>query len=452
MEPCKYTQFFFYRRTADNGPNRVGGVRKRLRGLRRRLNLEYKWRKMRIWLINHYAVPIKYYPLARTTNFAKYLIRAGHEVKIFCASSVHNSDINLIEDDSLYKEESVDGIPYVYVRCRSYKTKIQRVFNMLDFAWNLKMVCARYEKPDVIMASSQTPFACMRALKMAKTLKAKSIMEVTDLWPESIASVGVASKSNPLFIPMYWFEKKMYEQADEIVFSMEGAYDYIAEKKWEKVIPKRKVHYINNGVDLEAFDYNKGQYIIQDEDLHNTDTFKAVYTGSIRLANDLGRLLDVAKCIKNDKVRILIWGKGDELARLKQRVEDEKITNVVFKGYVDKKYIPYITSQADLNIAHYLYSSASVLRYGISFNKLFDYMAAGKPILTDFPCKYNPSVQCGAGIDVEDARAETVAKAIDDIAEMGKELYDSYAQNARKGAEEYDFPKLTERIMKIIVK
>ena len=96
---------------------------------------------MRIWLINHFAVPIKYYPLARTTNFAKHLIRAGHEVKIFCASSVHNSDMNLIKDGSRYKEETVDGIPYIYVCARSYKTKIQRVFNMLDFAWNLKKVC-----------------------------------------------------------------------------------------------------------------------------------------------------------------------------------------------------------------------------------------------------------------------------------------------------------------------
>lgn len=406
---------------------------------------------MRIWLINHFAVPIKYYPLARTTNFAKYLMRAGHEVRIFCASSVHNSDINLIEDGVLYREEVVDGIPYVYVQCRSYKSKVQRVLNMLDFALNLKKVCDHYVKPDVIMASSQTPFACMRALKMAKTVKAKSIMEVTDLWPESIASVGMASKSNPIFMPMYWFEKKMYEQADEIVFSMEGAYDYIEEKKWEKCIPKEKVHYINNGVDLEAFDYNKCHYMIQDDDLMDKESFKVVYTGSIRLANDLGRLLDVAKCIKNKKVKILIWGKGDELTKLNRRISDEQISNVIFKGYIDKKYIPYITSQADLNIAHYMHSSSSVLRYGISFNKMFDYMAAGKPILTDFPCKYNPSIQCGAGIDVEDSRVEMVAKTIDDMAMMSKEMLDSYAKNARRGAEQYDFPKLTKELLKIMM-
>ena len=405
---------------------------------------------MRIWLINHYAVPIKYYPLARTTNFAKYLIRAGHEVKIFCASSVHNSDLNLIGDGALYKEEKVDGISYVYVRARSYTTKVQRVLNMIDFAWNLKSVCNRYEKPDVIVASSQTPFACMRALRMAKRMNVKSIMEVTDLWPESIASVGMIPRSNPIFIPMYWFEKKMYECSDEIVFSMEGAYTYIQDRGWDKEIPKSKVHYINNGVDLESFDYNRQQYIIQDEDIQNERIYKVIYTGSIRLANDLGRLLDIAKYVKDPKVRFLIWGKGDELQHLMYRVVNEHIPNVVFKGYIDKKFVPYVTSCANLNIAHYAFSSHSVLRYGISFNKMFDYMAAGKPVLTDFPCKYNPSVQCDAGVDVENADPVAVAEAIERFVSLDHKVYDKYCQNARRGAEQFDFKQLTENLLEIM--
>lgn len=405
---------------------------------------------MRIWLINHYAVPIKYYPLARTTNFAKYLIREGHEVKIFCASSVHNSDINLIENGALYREETVDGIPYIYVRARSYKTKIQRVLNMLDFAWNIKTVCDRYEKPDVIMASSQTPFACRRALNMAKTLKAKSIMEITDLWPESIASASIISKSNPMLVPMYWYEKKMYEKAEEIVFSMEGAYDYIKERGWEKEIPKSKVHYINNGIDLEVFDYNKEHYFVDDVDLQNQEIFKVIYTGSIRLTNNVGKLLDVAKCIRNPRIRFLIWGKGDELPALKERVRAERIPNVVFKGYIEKKYVPNVVSHADLNVAHYLFSP--VLRFGISFNKMFDYMAAGKPILVDFPCKYNPAVQVGAGIGVDNPAPEHIAKAIESFVATDGDGYTKYCQNARKGAEQYDFKNLTQRLLEIMTK
>jgi len=77
---------------------------------------------MNIWLINHYAVPTEYYPLARPATFAKYLMRAGHEVTIFAASTVHNSrnggkaNINLIKGDFLYKEDYVDGIHYIYIK------------------------------------------------------------------------------------------------------------------------------------------------------------------------------------------------------------------------------------------------------------------------------------------------------------------------------------------------
>lgn len=406
---------------------------------------------MRIWFINHYAVPIQYYPLARTTNFAKYLMRAGHEVKIFCASSVHNSDLNLMDDGALFKEETVDGISYVYVRVRSYKTKMQRVLNMLDFAWNLKSVCDRYEKPDVIVASSQTPFACMRALRMAKQMGAKSIMEVTDLWPESFVSFGLVSKYNPILIPMYRYEKKMYEYADEIIFSMEGAYDYIKDRGWEGSIPKSKVHYMNNGVDLEIFDYNKEHYAVEDEDLRDSETFKVIYVGSIRLVNNIGKLIDVAKRLKHTKVRFLLWGKGDELESLQRRVMDEHIENVVFKGYVDKKYVPSIASQADLNIVSFLPASVDE-KYGISPNKMFDYMAAGKPILTVFPCKYNPAVQIGAGEGVGAPSVANIAEAVERFAEMDGTAYARYCQNARKGAAQYDFKRLTEELLEIMTK
>lgn len=407
---------------------------------------------MRIWLINHYAVPIQYYPLARTTNFAKYLMRMGHEVTIFAASAVHNSTVNLIEDGSLFREEYVDDIHYVYVRCRSYTGNgLGRISNMFEFAWRLESVCENFPKPDAILASSATPMACKEGLKIAKKYGVKAIAEITDLWPESFVSFGLVSKYNPILIPMYRYEKKMYEYADEIIFSMEGAYDYIKDRGWEGSIPRAKTHYINNGVDLEIFDYNKEHYAIKDEDLENDGIFKVVYTGSIRLVNNIGKLLDAAKSINNPKVKFLLWGKGDELEMLQQRVIEEKIENVVFKGYVDKKYVPYIASQADLNIVSFLPASVDE-KYGISPNKLFDYIAAGRPILAVFPCKYNPAVQAGAGEDIEAPSVANIAAAIERFAAMDREKYLGYCKNARKGAEQYDFKRLTDKLLEIMAK
>lgn len=404
---------------------------------------------MNIWLINHYAVPEEYHPLLRTTNFAKYLMRLGHDVTIFAASSVHNSQVNLIQNGALYKEECVNGIHYVYARCHSYEGNgLGRISNMFEFAFRLESVCKEFSKPDVVMASSATPLACMSGLRIAKKYGAKAIAEITDLWPESFVAYGLISKYNPILIPMYKYEKKMYECADKIIFSQEGAYDYIRERGWGRDIPESKVYFLNNGVDLEIFDYNNLHYRVEDKDLVDEEIFKVVYTGSIRMVNRLGKLLDIAKRIENPKIKFLIWGKGDDLSSLEKRLDDENIRNVVFKGHVDKKYVPYITSHADLNIVHN--NATSIWRFGPSLNKMFDYLAAGKMILTDFPCNYNPVTVCGGGVEISNPTDEGIARMIDEIAQMDRKLYSQYCQSARKGAEQYDFKNLTKKLLTIM--
>ena len=99
---------------------------------------------MNIWLINHYAVPPQYYPLARPTDFARNLMAMGHQVTIFAASTVHNSDRNLIDDGRVFREETVDGVRYVYVRCRDYQGNgLKRILNTCEFAAKLPAVCAK---------------------------------------------------------------------------------------------------------------------------------------------------------------------------------------------------------------------------------------------------------------------------------------------------------------------
>lgn len=404
---------------------------------------------MNIWLINHYAVPPQYYPLARQTYFAKHLMAMGHTVKIFAASTVHNSDKNLIENNIPYREEIVDGVTYVYIKCRGYQgSGLKRIYNICEFAWKLPGVCINFQKPDAIVATSMPPTSCAMGIHLAKKYGCRGVAEIADLWPESIVAYGIAGPKNPAVIALRWLEKWIYKKSDAVVFTMEGGYDYIREQHWEDEIPESKVYAINNGVDLKTFRENQNKYQIQNEDLDNPDIFKVIYTGSIRKVNNLGLLLDAAKKVENPKIRFLIWGAGDELDALRQRVVEEKIDNVKFQGVVEKKYVPYIVSKADLNIAHN--SPAPLFRFGISFNKLFDYLAAGKPILSDFPCPYNPAVVMKAGIQVDEPNAENIAKAIESFAIISAEQYKEFENNARTAAEEYDFENLTRKLLAVI--
>ncbi len=406
---------------------------------------------MKIWFINHYAVPPQYYPLARPSKMAKNLIKMGHDVTIIAASTVHNSESkNLIESKEKVKHIVDDGIPYVLINCTPYQGNgVKRVVNILEFARKLPKVLDTLEKPDAIMATSFDPFTCYEGIKYAKKHGIKAVAEIADLWPETLVEYTGISKNNPIVKYLRNIEKKIYTKADEIVFTMEGAYDYIVDQRWEGIIPKDKVHYINNGVDLEEFNYNKEHFIIDDEDLNNPLLFKVVYTGSIRKVNNLGKLLDIAKEINNKNVKFLVWGDGDEFPYLNKRIASEGIENVVLKGKIEKKYIPYITSKADINFAHN--ESSELFRFGISFNKIFDYLAAGRPILCDFKANQNPVINLNAGFCVESCDIKETAYEIEKMSIMGHDYLDNYANNALEGSVKYDYKSLTHRLEKVFL-
>lgn len=404
---------------------------------------------MDIWLINHYAVPPKYYPLARQTCFARYLMAMGHTVTIFAASTVHNSNMNLITDGAPWRDEVVDGVHYVYIRCMDYQGNgLKRIYNICEFAWKLPGVCRKFPRPDAIVATSMPPTSCAMGIHLARKYGCRGVAEIADLWPESIMAYGIAGPRNPAVLALRRLEKWIYEKADDVVFTCEGGYDYIVEQGWEGKIPRAKVHYINNGVDLAAFDENRARYTVQDPDLEDPSVFKVVYTGSIRQVNHLGLLLDAAKEVTDPRVKFLIWGDGDQRAALEQRVREEGISNVVFKGKVEKKYIPSIVSRADINLAHN--DPSPLFRFGISFNKLFDYLAAGKPVLCDFPCPYNPAIQCGAGISVDAPSSGKIAAAVESMSALPQETYQQYCSAARAAAEKYDFRVLTQKLLAVI--
>ena len=412
--------------------------------------------KTNIWIMNHYAGGMLFSHGGRHYNFAKYLRQAGYAPVVFCANAKHGRPEQFLETDALWTERIAEEIdtPFVFVRARTYTGNgKQRVLNMVDFYRNVQKAAveyaAKHDKPDVIYASSVHPLTLVAGIRLAKRFGVKCICEVRDLWPESIVAYSSRfTKKNPLIRLLYQGEKWIYKKADAMIFTMEGAYDYIIERGWEKDIPRSKVHYINNGVDLKQFDENKERFRVEDADLDDPDTFKVVYTGSIRKVNNLGLLLDAAKAVKDPRVRLLIWGDGDEREALEKRVRDEKISNVVFKGSVEKKYVPSIVSRSDLNVVHW--EMSVLLRYGASYNKLFEYLAAGKPIFSTVRTGRSILERYDCGRETAAFTPEDYAAGIDAMAGLSPEELSRMGGNAKAAAADYDFAALTGKLEEIV--
>lgn len=412
--------------------------------------------KKNIWILHHYATPPTKSGLTRPYDFAKNLIKKGYNVKVFSSAFLHYSRENLIDDDKLFFEDNNDGVPFVYVRTTPYTDNgMDRVKNMLTFYSRVKKVAKilakKYGNPDIIYASSPHPLTVIAGIKLAKHFHVECIGEVRDLWPLSIVEyTGKFTNKNPLIKLLYQGEKWIYKKVDKLIFTMEGGYDYIKDKGWDKKIPKEKVFHINNGVDLKTFEYNKNTYKIDDKDLENKDIFKVVYTGSIRQANNIGLLLDVAKLLEDTDIKFLIWGAGNEVDALKKRLVDENINNVVFKGKVEKKYVPYVISKSDTNIL--IYQANDIWKYGGSQNKLFEYFAASKPILTNIEMGYDLIKKYNAGYNVTNSSPENLAFEIKQISELDDDKYNNLCMNVINASNDYDFTKLTEKLIDIIEK
>lgn len=408
---------------------------------------------MNIWFFNHYAVPPSLYPLARTYNFAKYLLKNGHTISIFAASTVHNSDLNLITGAEKYRIETIDKIKYIYLKTKQYRGNgIARIINMVHYTLGLFKVTKKFRRPDVIIATSVHPLTCVAGIKIAKKYKCKCIIEIADLWPLTLIEFGILNQHSLLARALYRLEYWIYKNADSIIFTMEGGKDYIIDKGWDKDIDMSKIHHINNGIDLEVFDYNREKYVFEDEDLNDVQTFKVVYAGSIRLVNNVKSIIDAAQVINKksaDHIRFLIYGKGSDREYLERYCLDNKITNVKFKGFIDKKWIPSILSRSDLNIMHI--EKSKIAKYGASLNKMFEYFASGKPTISDCECGYDLIKKYQCGIVIDGANAEQLAEAIISFNNMSYEEYDTYCKNSLIAAKDFDFRLLAEKLEKVIL-
>ncbi len=415
--------------------------------------------KKKIWLWNHYATNMFFNEGGRHYWFAQNLINQGYDTTIFCASTRHNFDSLELAGD-LYSIKKKNNIPFVFVKATKYtKNGIDRVINMLSFYKNLftvsdEMIQA-YGKPDVIIASTVHPLTLVAGIKVARKYSVKCICEVRDLWPETFVAYGIIGRNNPFLKMMYIGERWIYKKADKLVFTMEGGKDYIIEKKWDKAsggsIDLDKVYHVNNGVDLESFNYNKKHYTINDKVLEGENLFKVVYTGSIRAVNNVMNIVQAAEVICRMELKdivFIIYGDGPEKEVLEQYCLDNNVDNIIFKGRVEKKYIPYVLSKSDLNIFHF---KQSVLkRYGASLNKMFEYFASGKPTLADCEFRYDLIKKYNAGLVLDMATPEELAGGIIQVKNFERNKYDLYCENAKKAASDYDFKKLVKELINII--
>lgn len=393
-----------------------------------------------VWIVNYYTSPPAKASNPRYLKLAHYFKEAGYKVITFN---------HTFEGEDTFQRVQYGEYDFVHVKSPFYKGNgVKRMYSIWKFAHTLYKHCKKFEKPDIILQNIHPPFD-YPIVKMAKKMKAKYIAEAWDLWPEDFVVFGLVSRNNPAMKIAYQIEKRFYYAADEIVFTFKGAFDYLKRKGWTTEtggkINMDHVHYINNGVDLEQFDKDVVLHPRKDADLNDPDTYKIIYLGSINLANNVQTLVEAAKLLQNNpKYRFFFYGDGAYRTQLEQMVEEQNISNVVFK----EKRIPleecaWVVSQATVNVMNYAKGFGHM---GVSSGKMFQYLAAGKPIVCNIQINYDDVItDNNLGVARDLLTAEEFASEIRRIAEQPEVEYNAMCKRVREAASQFDYKVLAQQ-------
>lgn len=244
----------------------------------------------------------------------------------------------------------------------------------------------------------------------------------------------------------------MYIKADKLVFTMAGGKEYIATKKYKDKINLSKIYNINNGVDLTQYDENKKEYSIDDDDeLNDKRTFKLLYTGSLRKAYNVKQIAELAKKIQENNlknIRVFLYGNGNEKEEIIEYCKQNHIHNVIFRSFVDNKYIPDIMSKCNICLLHG--RNVGIFKYGTSQNKMFAYLYSGNPIISTFYNPYDLIEKNGCGITLQSNTLDEYYNAFFKIYKTYDEKKEQYKENSKKLLAQFDYQVLAKQLQEII--
>jgi glycosyltransferase involved in cell wall biosynthesis len=286
----------------------------------------------------------------------------------------------------------------------SYMT---RVINWISYAFGA-LIAGVFDtrRPTIVYGSSPHLLAPLAALAVARLRRARFVLEIRDIWPLILAEMGLLDADSGVYRALEWIERFLYRKADAIVVLAEGS----AARLGKCGVKPSKICVIPNGAEPSDFIPKTPRDEMRTR--LSLTGFVFVYAGAHGEANGLDLVLDAAREIRGDldDVSFLLVGDGTAKTKLMRRAVDEQLTNVLFLDPIPKVDIPDVLGAADAGL--HVLTDVALFRYGVSPNKVYDYMAAGLPVLTNTPGEVTSLVDlAGSGIGVEpDQLAEGVGR------------------------------------------
>jgi glycosyltransferase involved in cell wall biosynthesis len=403
---------------------------------------------LRLLFFSHYFPPEGNAPASRTYEMCRRWVREGHQVTVITSAPNHPHGVLYPGyKNRLISRQVVDGIDVVRVWTflAANKGKKRRALNFLSYMLTAIFVGLFVKRPNLVIATSPQFFCGWAGVVVSFLRKLPFVLEIRDIWPESIVAVGAMKKRLPLRI-LEWLERRMYASAKRIVTVGEGYRDRLVERG----VPPEKLSVVTNGVDEEIFIPRAGDPALRDRYALN-GSFVCAYIGTVGMACGLDVVLRAGDALRRkgrSDIKFLIVGDGAEKAELERKARELRLKNVIFAGMHDKQSMPAFLATADACLVHL---RKQRLFESVLPSKIFEAAGMGKPIVLGVEGYAAGLIRkLGAGVCIVPEDADGLVQAVERLADDRRFASELGASGQRGVLREFTREKLSRQYLRIL--
>lgn len=369
-------------------------------------------KKYNLWILNHYSGNLERGMEYRHFFLARHLVSLGHSVSIV-ASTYSHLFLSPPKTKALIKHEVIDGVDFVWLKSPKYKFNgVKRLLNMLSYSVlaHVSDLEKRLGTPDAVLGSSPHPFVLLNALILSKRFKAKSLVEIRDLWPLMLVELGSMKATHPLAQIFQAIEKKAFKEADRVISLWHSADKYMLTNG----VSQEKYRYLPNGIELNDNIFTGQHALLSLVDKHKDEgKFIIGYGGSHGHANPLDQVIDACLELQMRGICNVVFymvGDGPEKSNAMIRAKALSLTNLIWHDSVSKDVIMAFYKKLDVTFIGL--KDLPLFKYGPTPNKLMDYLSASKPIIYAINSSFDPVKKHSLGLSIKPEDGAALADAI----------------------------------------
>jgi len=370
---------------------------------------------VRILYVSHYFPPEMGAPAGRVAGLGRVWAAAGHDVHVLTGFPHHptgriHPDYRRAFRRGFLREE-LDGVHVhrTWIIPAANRGKIRRSLNYSSFMASATIVGSlRLPKPDVVIATSPQLLCAAAGQLLARRFRVPLVMEVRDLWPESLIAVGASGQRSFLVGSLERLARTLYARASHIVTVTESQRDVIVRFG----VPAARVSVVPNGVDRAFVDAGAALAGVAPA---GNGRFEITYIGTIGMAHHLETLLEAAALLRDDsRFHFRLVGEGACRQALETQARAQGLSNVEFCGERPRGEVPRWIAESS--------ACAVLLRRNETFHtvvpsKLLEIMAIGRPIILGVEGEARALIErAAAGVCIEPENAAQLAAAIRSLA------------------------------------